>query len=454
MPVFMTLVAISVINVALAAIGEGLQADSVGLQWVLAGYALAFGMVLVPAGRLGDATGRRRLLIIGVALFTIGSLVAGLAPDISALNVARIIQGAGSGLVNPQTVGLIQQHFHGEKRARAFAYLGTTVAVATAIGPVLGGFLIQMLGPEAGWRWIFFLNVPVGVLALLGAARFVPQDRIRTSRRADLDPIGTVLLTVAIAGIMLPFLERGASTLVWLTLPGGLLLIGAWWAWEDRYRRRGRAPMVDTTIFTNRAFRNGIAIISVYFLGSTSVWIVVPLYLQLHLHHTAFQVALIGLPSSVFAAVSSQIGGRYVLRFGRRLVICGFAVAAVAVIATALLALAVEAGAVPHWALAFTLSLVGLSQGLTISPNQTLTLNSVDPRYGGVAGGILQLGQRLGAAIGTAMIPGILFGLTEGGADWSHAFTVVMAIIASMTIAAIGLCVIDRRREKAEHIAA
>ncbi|MGO3479515.1 MAG: MFS transporter, partial [Brachybacterium tyrofermentans] len=172
-PLFMALIAVSVINVALTAIGESLDADSGGLQWVISGYALAFGMLLVPAGRAGDATGRRRMFVIGVGIFTLGSLLSGLAPSVETLNIARILQGLGSGLLNPQTVALIQQHFRGQDRARAFALLATTVAVATAIGPVIGGLLIQILGPDQGWRWMFLMNIPIGLVAILGAFKYI-----------------------------------------------------------------------------------------------------------------------------------------------------------------------------------------------------------------------------------------------------------------------------------------
>ena len=449
-PLFMALVAVSVINVALTAIGESLDATSGGLQWVISGYALAFGMLLVPAGRAGDATGRRRMLIIGIAIFTLGSLLSGFAPSVEILNLSRILQGIGSGLLNPQTVGLIQQHFRGQDRARAFALLATTVAVATAVGPVIGGLLIQVLGPDQGWRWMFFMNVPIGILAIAGALRYLPDDRALRTGKADLDPVGTILLSFAILLIMLPFLERGVSTLVWLAFPLGLLLVGAWWAWEQRYKNKGRPPMVDPAIFSNKAFRNGILIVSVYFLGSTSIWIIVPLYLQMHLDHTAFEASLLGLPSAMAAAVSSQIAGRYVLTLGRRMVIIGFAVAFVGLLGTALLAGPVESGAVSFWILAVPLTLMGLSNGMTISPNQTLTLNSVDPRYGGVAGGILQLGQRVGAALGTAMIPGIIFSLTEAGTEWLEAFTIALVFIMVLTLAAMGVSVLDRAREKSQ----
>lgn len=449
-PLFMALIAVSVINVGLTAIGNGLGADSGGLQWVISGYALAFGLILVPAGRIGDATGRRRMLLIGVFVFTLGSMLAGFAPNVDVLNAARILQGVGSGLLNPQTVGIIQLYFRGQDRARAFALLGTTVAVATAIGPVIGGLLIQLLGDDAGWRWMFFMNIPIGIVAVVLGRMWIPDDRARAHQgRPDLDPVGIVLLAVAILAIMLPFLERGSSHLIWLAIPAGLLLMVGWAAWENRVKERGRAPMVDLAIFSSPAFRNGILIVSVYFLGSTSIWIIVPLYLQMHLGHTAFEASLLGLPSSVAAAISSQVGGRYVLRLGRRLVICGFLVVLVGLFLVALAARPVESGALPFWFLAAPLTFIGISQGMTISPNQTLTLNAVDPRYGGVAGGILQLGQRIGAAVGTALIPGIIFSMVENGTPWLNAFTIALVVIMALTVAALAVSIADRARERA-----
>lgn len=450
-PLFMSLVAVSVLNVALTAIGQSLGADSEGLQWVLSGYALAFGLVLVPSGRLGDASGRRRMLLIGVGIFTVGSLASGLAPTVGTLNIARVLQGLGAGLFNPQIVGLIQRYFRGQERAKAFALLATTVAVGTAVGPVIGGLLIQLLGEDAGWRWMFFMNVPIGIAAVLLGLRWVPDDRVRAEGgRLDMDPVGIVLLALAVLSVMLPFLERSAGPLMWLFIPVGLLILLGWAVWENHYKGRGRVPMVDLDIFESSAFRNGILIVSVYFLGSTSIWIVVPLFLQAHLHHTAFAASLLGLPSSVAAMISSQVGGRYVLRLGRRLVIAGFLVVLVALGATTLTASAVDAGALPFWVLAIPLTLVGVSQGMTISPNQTLTLGAVDPRYGGVAGGILQLGQRMGQAIGTAIIPGLLFSIVDGGGAWIHAFTLAMVAIMAVTVLALGVSVRDRMREKAQ----
>ena len=446
---FMALVAISVINVALPAIRGAFDASSSSLQWVISGYALAFGVLLVPAGRAGDVLGRRRVLLAGIALFTAGSLLAGLAPNVLTLNLARVLQGFGSGLVNPQTIGLIQQHFRGQARARAFALMGTTVAVATAIGPVIGGLLIQLLGPNIGWRWMFFMNVPVGLAALVLGLRWVPDDRVRTQQKLDLDPVGTILLALSVLALMLPFMERSVGPIMWLMLPVAAALLIGWVRWERHYGRRGHAPMVDLAIFSSAAFRNGIAIITVFFMGATSIWILIPIYLQSHLHHSAFEASIVGLPSSIAAMFSSQIAGRYVMSMGRRLVVAGFLVAALSLLGVILLAGPVESKSLPFWVIAVPLTLMGVAQGMTIAPNQTLTLSSVDPRFGGVAGGILSLGQRVGTAVGTALIPGVLFSLVEGGTSWPSAFRVCLGLIVALTLLACAFSAYDRKREKA-----
>ncbi|MFS4488783.1 MFS transporter [Dietzia kunjamensis] len=513
-PMFMALLALSVINVALPVIGTALDSDSRGLQWVVSGYALAFGLLLVPSGRLGDATGRKRLFLAGVAVFVGGAVVAGFAQSIEMLNLARLIQGVGSGMLNPQTFGLIQKYFRGGARARAFATLATTVSIATASGPLVGGLLIEVLGDDLGWRAMFLVNVPLGALALVLGWRWLPDDRRlppgeagpdvggsaaragdmarlsaerggdagagdergddddhddeagRASRiaaavnaglprprhrgrrtRLDLDPVGIVLLGVAVLSLMLPFLTRGGSPALWALVPVGLGLMAAFAWWERRYERIGRPPLVNPDIFRDPAFRNGMIIVSIYFVGGTSLWIVMPMYLQFHLGYAPIDSAFISLPASVLAAISAQVAGRFVLRLGRRMVIGGFCLTITALLTFILLAGVVESGAVSYLIFMAPAAMMGTAQGMTISPNQTLTLRAVDPEYGGVAGSIISLGQRMGTAVGTAMVPGVLFWIVETQDDWLLAFRVALGLIAALAAGALAFSIVDRRRE-------
>lgn len=188
-PLFMSLLSVSIINVVLSAIAADLGASTSALQWVLTGYALSFGVVLVAAGRAGDVFGRAQLFILGVSLFGLSSLVAGLAPEPLTLNIARVFMGFGSGLLNPQVVGLLQQYFQGPQRGRAFGLMGTIVGLSVAIGPVLGGVFIAVFGDDLGWRASFLVNVPFAILAAIFAKTWLPQTAWHPVAGADPDPV-------------------------------------------------------------------------------------------------------------------------------------------------------------------------------------------------------------------------------------------------------------------------
>src|SRR5690348_9654955 len=205
---FMTLLDVSIVNVALPSIERGLHAQQNALQWIVAGYALALGLLLVPAGRFGDAHGRRPVFMVGVALFVAASAACGLASSALALVLLRVVQGFAGGLISPQISGFIQSLFRGEERGKAFGYFGATIAVSTAIGPLLGGALIALFGAHEGWRAVFFVNLPIGAAILLLARRYLPAPTAAERRPQSLDPIGVVLLGAAILCILVPFIEQ------------------------------------------------------------------------------------------------------------------------------------------------------------------------------------------------------------------------------------------------------
>ena len=181
----MTLLDVSITNVALPSISDSTGAGPSQLQWIVSGYTLTFGLVPVLAGRLGDDHGRKRMFQIGVAGFAVTSAVSGLAPTAELLIAARLLQGISGGLINPQVSGLVQQMFRGEERGRAFGALGTTVGLGTALGPLAGGALIALGGPDLGWRLVFFVNVPVGIVVIMLARRYLPQTPATGKHRLD-----------------------------------------------------------------------------------------------------------------------------------------------------------------------------------------------------------------------------------------------------------------------------
>ncbi|MCS4591894.1 MFS transporter [Brevibacterium sediminis] len=453
-PLFMSLLSVSSINVVLPSIAADIDASTSALQWVLTGYALSFGVVLVAAGRAGDVFGRGQLFVIGVGLFGLSSLVAGIAPDPLTLNISRVTMGLGSGFLNPQVVGLLQQYFQGPPRGRAFGLMGTTVGLSVAIGPVLGGALIALFGSDLGWRATFLVNVPFAIASLILARAWLPagawrpavdQDAKNSDSGKDLDPVGVILLGVGVLLILLPFVESSLGWFIWLSLPIGIGMIWVWARWERRYARLGRPPMVDLDLFRIRSFSNGSIIIALYFLGVTSVWVLVAMYMQQGLGHTALAAGMIGLPAALCSAVSADVSGRFVFQIGRRLVVWGIALCLVGLVATIAVVALLSQGIGSEWWMLLTLAFIGTAQGMVISPNQTLTLQEVPLRYAGSSGGVLQTGQRIGTSMGLAIMTALAFSITAVS-NWHWGMMGAFVAIAVIVVLAGIVGLIEVRR--------
>ena len=457
-PAFVTLLAVSSVNVILPAVSQDLSAGTAGLQLVVSGYSLVFGVVLVPAGRAGDVMGRGRIFVIGMILFGVGSLASGLAPDVVTLNLARVVMGVGSGLLNPQVAGMIQQYYSGESRGRAFGLFGAVIGVSVAVGPVLSGGLIGWLGDDWGWRASFLINVPLVLLGVWAAHRYLPNSAWHRQDggsgagrdRVDLDPVGMVLLAAGTLLIMFPFMEASAGAWVWGLEAAGIGIVSAWVVWERRYRARGGAPMVDLSLLAIPSFAYGSLAIAVYFLGYTSVWIIVAQYVQAGLGSTALVSGAVGVPAALAGSVAAAVAGRRVIRVGRVMVLGGMAAGMAGLLASVgIIHMHARAGWSPWW-LTLTLLLLGVGQGLVVSPNQTLSLVDVPLEYAGAAGGILQTGERIGTSIGIAAITGLTFRVSHSS-GWDVAaqvglLAVVAAIAVSAAIAAVDLRLAARRR--------
>lgn len=450
---FMSLVSVSIVNVVLPSIESTLGATEADMQWVLAGYALTFGVVLVAAGRAGDVLGRGVMFVAGVIIFTLSSIFAGLAPDPTSLNIARFIMGFGSGLLNPQVMGMIQQHFKGHERGRAYGLLGTVIGVSVAIGPVLGGFLIGWLGPDAGWRWTFLINVPVGIIAVLLALMWLPRPLlIRGTGKLDLDPVGGVLLAVGLLAFLLPFVQGRENPALWALLVVGLAILVFWVYWEKKYKARGRAPMVELALFKISSFTNGSLIAGLYFMGVSSVWVLVAIYVQSALDFSALEAGLICLPAALLSAVSSQLAGNYVMSIGRKMIVFGTGSALFGLLATvAVVELESRAG-LNIWWMMLALSFIGVAQGFIISPNQTLTLMEVPVENSGSAGGLMQTSQRIGTAVGIAVITAIFYGVNHLS-GWTNAMSLSFVAIAVLVLITMCVAIADLRRGHRDQIA-
>jgi EmrB/QacA subfamily drug resistance transporter len=445
---FMSLLDVTIVNVAVPSIQHGLDASSESIQWIVSGYALTFGLTLVAGGRLGDVVGRRRMFILGLIAFTVTSAFAGLAPNEHLLVVARLLQGAAAGFLTPQNSGLIQQMFSGAERGRAFGLFGTTVGLSAASGPILGGLILAAFGEDDGWRYVFFVNVPIGVLAMVLAVRLLPPAAPREGTvRSQIDGVGAVLLGVAVLCVLLPIVEAmgDPSGPLWFLLLLGPVFTYAFVRWERRVVRRGGAPLLDVQLFSRApGYASGIVLGTAYFCGFSGIWLVLALYLQDGLHFTPLQSGLTVTPFAIGSALTSVVAGRVIGRFGRRVTLLGLSLV---VVGFAALSIVIPLTSPSHPALYLLLPLLvaGLGSGATISPNITMTLASVPPRMGGAAGGALQTGQRIGSAIGAAVLAAAFRLTLSSGAELGTAVAVAFLSALAFSVVAWAMALRELR---------
>lgn len=434
---FMGLLDVSIVNVAFPSMQHALNASLSDVQWVVSGYALTFGLALVAGGRLGDAWGRKRMFLIALAAFIVTSALAGAATTALWLVVGRLLQGFAAGLLTPQNSALIQDLFRGAERGRAFGLFGATVGISTAVGPLLGGLILAVFGAEHGWRWVFYVNVPIGVVALVLAARLLPGTQ-RKATSTDIDFVGALLLGLAVVGVLFPLVQsenNGLATYWWM-FPVAVVLGFVFVRWESLTVRRGRAPLLDIRLFTQTpGFTSGAALGAVYFCGFAGIWLVLALFFQDGLHYTPLQSGLAVTSFAIGSAVASVVAGRAVARWGRKVTVAGLSLVVLGLTSVAVIMPLVP----PAWAgvaVALPLLVAGVGGGAVISPNTTLTLECVPTRMAGVAGGALQTGQRVGTAIGTAVLAAVYrAGVGEGHAYERGASYAMFGAVAVVLIA-------------------
>jgi EmrB/QacA subfamily drug resistance transporter len=434
---FMVLLDVSIVNVALPSIERGLAVPAATAQWVVSGYALTLGLTLVPAGRLGDSLGRRRMFLIALAAFVVTSAITGAAPSAGLLIAARLLQGVAGGMLIPQNSGLIQELFPDAERGRAFGILGATVGLATAAGPVIGGLILAGVQGADAWRWVFYVNVPIGLVALVLASRVVPATTGAGWRGTHLDLPGSLLLGGAMLSLLMPLVDAagGGLTRLWPLWGLSALLLAVFCWWEARTVRRGSQPLLDPRLARTPGYAAGVGVGTIYFIGFTGIWLVLALFLQDGLGYTPLRSGLTVTPFALGVAVSAVIAGRLVSRFGRWLTVCGLTAAVVGLTATALV-LRHTGGDTAAWVTVGPLLVAGLGGGMVTSPNMTLTLQHVPVAMAGAAGGAVQTAQRIGAAVGTAALTTIFYDVLVGT---GHNYRVA---VSDALLAAVGFMVL------------
>ncbi|MFJ6795098.1 MFS transporter [Streptomyces sp. NPDC091268] len=400
-----------IVNVALPAIDTDLAAGPAMLELVVGGYGVAYAVLLVLGGRLGDTAGRRRLFLIGMAAFGVTSLACGLAPTAWTLVGARVAQGAAAALMLPQVLATIQATTRGPRRARAMSLYGATAGLSMVLGQILGGVLVAADVAGSGWRSVFLVNVPVVVLGLVLAARHVPETR--SERPASLDVPGTLLLALTLVSLLLPLTEgRATGWPLWtrVSLAVFPLAAAAFHRTEHRADRLGRTPLVPPSLLRLESLRRGLMMVAPFSIGFSGFMFVVAVALQqgLRMGPVSAGLALVPMAAAFFAA--SLAGPRLVDRYGSRVVTAGGVLQAAGLL---VLLYTVRSG----WpdpgpaALAPGVALAGLGQGLQLPVLMRLMLSDVPADRAGVGGGVMVTTQQSALALGVATLGSLFLAL-------------------------------------------
>jgi EmrB/QacA subfamily drug resistance transporter len=421
---FMQLLDVSIVSIAIPPIQADLRASYSEIELLVGGYLLTFACALLVGGRLGDVYGRKRLFMLGMAGFTAASALCGLAGEPTTLVVARLLQGLFSGLMFPQVLSVIQVVFRPAERQRVYGIYGATLGVATILGPLLGGLLIQADLFNTGWRMIFLINLPLGIAALVLGLWFLPDSKARDARRVDL--LGATLVTVGLFLLVLPLtVGRDAGWPAWtfLMLAAGVVVLGVFVGHQRqrsncRCADRHEVPLIPWSMLRRRCVSVGLLLNLVFFLGIAPFFFYFIIYLQTGAGFSALEAGLATLPIALAAAVASAFSEPLARRLGRS----GLAVGCVLMtlgMSLIILTLHLEGGRPQVWSFVGDLIIAGFGLGLFVSLTTSVVLSDVRNDEAGAASGALATMQQAGGAIGIAVVGVLFFGLI--GANANHA---------------------------------
>ena len=419
--VFMQLLDTTITMVGVPSIQNSLHSSFGEIQLVVAGYMLAFACVLVLGGRLGDTFGRKRMFLWGMAGFTIASAVCGAAPDALTLIISRVVQGMASGLMFPQVLGIIQVVFRKDQRTKAIGFYGATIGLATILGPVTGGALIDLNIAGWGWRSIFFVNVPIGVVALALGVAMIPESRGAKAGRLDLP--GALLLGAGLFLLVLPLvIGRDEDWPGWSfgCIAVSPFVLAAFSAYERNRTRRAGTPLIDTRLFRQRPFTLGLVACLVFFTGIPSFFMILLLTLQEGLGYSPVKAGAVTLGFAAALAGGSARSAAVTKKLGTRVLVAGCALMVLGQLGVMVVMFWVGPG-LRGWQLLIPMFIAGLGGGFFIAPVTNVVLAGISSRDAGSASGALATAQQVGAALGIAVVGVIFFGLLGANANTSSA---------------------------------
>ena len=412
---FMVVLDFFIVNVALPSIQHGLRAGEGAIEWVVAGYTISTAVLLVTGGRLGDRFGRRRVFSVGMAIFVATSAACALAPNPAVLVGARLAQGVGAALMAPNILSILGVVYTGPARVRAISIYGMVMGLAATSGQLIGGLLIRTDVAGLGWRTIFWINVPLGVAALLAAPRLVPESRDGKGSRLDLT--GVALITACLIAVVLPLVEgrqAGWPAWSWAALASAVPLAIAFAIHQRRKADRGGVPLLNPRVFASWPLRAGLLTQTAFWCQQAASYLVLGLYLQ---QGRGLSPLAAGGVFTFLAAgylTTSFRAPALTMRFGRSVIAAGAVIAALGDAALYLATAHAGTGGSVAW-LFPGLLLLGAGQGLCITPLTTTVLSHADPATAGSVAGALSTAQQVGNSVGVAVTGVLFFGALSDG---------------------------------------
>ncbi|MFJ4780795.1 MFS transporter [Streptomyces sp. NPDC088762] len=424
---FMDLVDVTIVNIAIPSMRQNFGASTSAIQWITAGYALAFAAGLITGGRLGDIYGRKRLFLIGIAGFTAASLLCGIAANPSMLVASRILQGAMAAMMVPQVLAIIHVTFPPHERGKVFGMFGAIVGLGAVSGPMLGALLTEwnLFGLE--WRPIFLINLPVGIAGVLLGRTFITESKAPQALRLDL--VGVVLATLGLVMLIFPLTHgRENHWPLWgfVSMAAVPFVFAGFIAYEKYKIQKDGSPLVELSLFKVKSFAGGIAVQLTFGIATGIFFLVWTLYMQMGLGWSALRAGTTGIPFSLAVSASAGMSvQKLVPRFGRKVLQAG-----ALIMAAGLLLYIWESGhygmEIASWQMAAPLVVMGIGMGLIVAPLTDTVLSEVPREHAGSASGLINTTGQMGNALGLGLTAVVFFGLIDDdmvlGAPYVDAF--------------------------------
>ncbi|TQL21995.1 MFS transporter [Streptomyces sp. SLBN-134] len=456
---FMDLVDVTIVNIAIPSIQRNEGATFSQIQWITAGYALAFAAGLVTGGRLGDIHGRKRIFLVGIGGFTLASALCGFAVNPEMLVASRILQGAMAALMVPQVLSIVHATFPPHERGKVFGLFGAIVGLGAVSGPLLGALLTEgnLFGLE--WRPIFLINLPVGIAGLVLGARFITESK--APRALKLDLVGAALVTVGLLLLLYPLTrgrELGWPVWGYVSMAGSLLVFAALVAYERVKGARDGSPLIELSLFRVKSFAAGIAVQTVFGVGLGIFFLVWTLYMQVGLGWSELRAGLTGVPFSVAVSAAAGMSVQLLVpRYGRKVLQAGALLMGAGVLLYMWEAERYGLG-ITSWQMALPLVVMGAGMGLIVAPLTDAVLSEVPREHAGSASGLINTVQQMGNALGLGLVSVVFFGVideplaaAEVGPAFAEGFRHALGWVAAV-LGVIFLLMFALPRRPAQHV--